>query len=84
MIFGIFTVFDRVAYEAGPPFVAINAGVARRHYRAILDTIPSVDKDAYRLYRLGSYDSEKMVILVEGSPEWLESDVPIAERLIGE
>jgi hypothetical protein len=55
----LFTIWDRVAEQAGPPFMAKNAGVARRKYQATLQNSNPVD---YDLMHLGSYDDESMII----------------------
>jgi len=57
---GLYTVYDRVAEEAGPCFLAINDGVAVRSYRQLIQSSGVVAEDEYVLYRIGSYDSKRM------------------------
>lgn len=58
----LYTVYDRVAEEAGPCFLAVNDGVAMRNFRALLAQSQVVAEDEYQLYKLGSYDSKTMQI----------------------
>lgn len=60
---GLYTVYDRVAEEAGPCFLAVNDGVAIRQYRQLLKNSQVVTEDEYHLFRLGSYDSKTMVVV---------------------
>lgn len=55
MVYKVYTVFDKVAEEAGPPFTAINDGVAIRSFKE-MNIIPSLRGD-YELYHIGFYDS---------------------------
>lgn len=55
MVFKVYTVWDKVAEEAGPPFIAINDGVALRSFKE-MNIIPSLRGD-YVLYHIGFYDS---------------------------
>lgn len=59
----LYTVYDRVAEQAGPVYCAVNDGVALRMYRALLQQERVADKDAYWLYALGDYDTSSMVIV---------------------
>ena len=52
----LYAVYDCVAEEYGPPWTAINDGVACRQTRAILSTMPS--RSDYLLHKLGSYDTQ--------------------------
>lgn len=55
MTIKLYCIHDRVAGEYGPIFQAVNDGVANRqlvHY-----TREAAEKDDYRLYSLGEYDT---------------------------
>lgn len=56
MIQKIYTVFDKVAEEAGPPFTAINDGVAIRSYAKIMGQV--ADTNDYSLLCIGEYNTE--------------------------
>lgn len=58
----MYVVYDRVAEEGGPVFVAVNDGVARRQYRALLQQVSPVDIDSYKLYLVGEYDTDSMEV----------------------
>lgn len=49
----IYTVFDRIADEAGPPFVAKNDEVAKRMYKRLVKS-DRVDPNEYRLLHIGT------------------------------
>ena len=61
----LYAVYDRVAEEAGPCFLAVNDGVAVRNYRALLQNSQVVAEEEYMLYRLGTYDSKTMKVIGE-------------------
>ena len=61
-LMGLYTVYDRVAEEAGPCFLAVNDAVAIRQYRQLLKDSQVVTDDEYHLFRLGSYDYKSMQI----------------------
>lgn len=63
----IYTIFDRVAEQAGPLFEAPNDGVAMRAFRNTLERTPSYQLGDYRLYRLGTFDPEAMKMEIYGS-----------------
>ena len=60
---GLYAIYDRVAEEAGPCFIAVNDGVAVRYYRQLIEKNGVVSQDEYVLYRLGSYDSKTMEVM---------------------
>jgi hypothetical protein len=57
MIYGLYTVYDKVAEEAGPVFQAKNDGVALRNFQGILQS-QHLNPDDYKLIYLADYDSE--------------------------
>ena len=63
MIFNVYTVFDIVAEEAGPPFTAVNDGIARRMFKNM--NIPESLKSDYKLVRIGFYDSKDMQLSID-------------------
>lgn len=55
MLYNVYVVKDKLAEEAGPPFVAVNDKVALRQYQSM--GIPESLKDEYELLKIGFYDS---------------------------
>lgn len=72
---GLYTVFDRVANEAGPIFAAKNDAVAVRAARNLMDQDSIVREEEYQLYKVGNYYPEE--VRVEGM-EKMRIDVPTA------
>lgn len=62
---GLYAVYDRVAEEAGPCFLAVNDGVAVRNFRQLMTQVSVVSEDEYWLYRVGSYESKTMAVKAE-------------------
>ncbi|QCS36912.1 nonstructural protein [Tortoise microvirus 24] len=60
----LYTIYDRVAEEGFPPFVARTDGVAIRQFMASLAKIenPGFNPDEFVLYRVGTWNSRSMVI----------------------
>lgn len=56
---GLYCIYDRVAEEAAPPFVARTDGVAIRQFMAALSQAP-VSKDEFRLYKIGVWNPSTM------------------------
>lgn len=65
-VMGVYTIYDRVAEEAGPLFLAVNDAVALRSYRQLVQSAGVVAEEEYTLYKIGSYDSKTMK--VDGVP----------------
>lgn len=62
----VYTIFDRVAEDAAPVFCARNDGVAIRAFRgALKDARP----DEFRLYCVGEFDTDKVILLPKEKPE---------------
>lgn len=59
----VYVVWDSVAEEAGPPFVAVNDGIARRMYKNM--NIPEALKGDYQLVRIGYYNSKDMQLAID-------------------
>jgi len=59
----VYVVWDSVAEEAGPPFVAVNDGIARRMYKNM--NIPESLKGDYYLVRIGYYNSKDMQLAID-------------------
>ena len=59
MIQRLYTIRDTVAEENGPVFTAKNDGVALRQYRDVLNAIQN-DPDEYKLYCIGSWDTNDL------------------------
>lgn len=60
MVYNLYTVYDRLAKEAGPIFVAVNDQVAERQFRKLI--VGSDNPADYQLYNLGEYDSVSLSI----------------------
>lgn len=75
MVHRLYCVFDRVAVQSGPVFQAVNDGVASRAMAQLLEKVPAYDHDAYRLFYVGTFDDEKMLIKGD-EPEQVEWDIP--------
>jgi hypothetical protein len=54
----LYSIFDTVASEYAPPFVAINNGVAMRAFKRELGDLPDHVRKDYVLYRIGTFESE--------------------------
>lgn len=65
MLHNVYVVYDKVAEEAGPPFVAVNDGVARRKYAEIMRDCPDSLRGDYELQMIGYYDSKEPSITPE-------------------
>ena len=63
MITELFTIYDKVAQEAGPIFQAKNLYVAMRYVKEMIKD-NKIDLVEYDLVRLGSFDSESMFVTV--------------------
>ena len=59
----IFTIYDKVAQEAGPIFQAKNLYVAMRYVNDMIKD-NKINLSEYDLVRLGTFDSESMSITV--------------------
>lgn len=69
MLYNLYTIYDRTAQQAGPVFCAINDGIAVRSARHTLSDVAWYDLDAYGLYKVGTFDTEKMTIDALESPD---------------
>lgn len=58
----LYAIYDRAAEESGPLFEAKNDSVAIRSYTQLLDRVAPHDRDAYRLYCVGTYDRDTMLV----------------------
>lgn len=72
----IFTIYDKVAQEAGPIFQAKNIYVAMRYVKEMIKD-SKINLKEYDLVRLGIFDSESMSISVLPKADAVElSNVP--------
>nr|WAE43498.1 MAG: nonstructural protein [Microviridae sp.] len=62
MISEIYTIYDSVAEEGGPLFLAKNVLTAKRSAQQLLSTIDQSCRSDYKLLYLGTYDSESCII----------------------
>lgn len=76
MINELFTIYDKVAQEAGPIFQAKNLYVAMRYVNDMIKD-NKINLSEYDLVRLGTFDSESMSISVLSKADAVElSNVP--------
>lgn len=59
----LYAIYDRAAEESGPLFEAKNDSVAIRSYSQLLDRVAPHDRDAYRLYCVGTCDRDTMLVV---------------------
>lgn len=72
----LFTIYDKVAQEAGPIFQAKNLYVAMRYVKELIKD-NQINVTEYDLVRLGSFDSESMFLSVFPKADSVElSNVP--------
>lgn len=72
----LFTIYDKVAQEAGPIFQAKNLYVAMRYVKEMIKD-NKINLSEYDLVRLGTFDSESMSITVLPKADAVElSNVP--------
>ena len=88
----LFTIYDKVAQEAGPIFQAKNLSVAMRYVNEMIKD-NKLNLHEYDLVRLGSFDSESMFLSVfpkadavelsncvtfaEDAKEFMEADISV-------
>lgn len=53
----MYTVYDKVAEEAGPLFTAKNDGVAARNFRNLLEQNQVQEKEEFKLLYMGEFDT---------------------------
>lgn len=73
MTYNLYTIYDRLAEDAGPIFCAKNNAVALRQYNRLLDEYLS-DQSHFKLYLLGIFNTESMQILVIAEPEEVQNE----------
>lgn len=54
----LYTIVDMVAEDTAPVFCAKNDNVALRQFNMLMKDAPDVDKDNYKLFKVGQMDSE--------------------------
>lgn len=54
--YGLYAVYDKLAQEFGPPYVAANDRVAARNYQRIMSESPADTREDFDLYFLGFYE----------------------------
>lgn len=60
MILNVYVIMDIVANETSPLFEAKNNNVALRKFEDVTDKVKF--KSEYKLYKVGTYDNENMVL----------------------
>ena len=77
----VYTVWDRIAKEAGSLFISNNDDTAKRQFEQFLNGLnPAVEKNDFRLLRLGSFDQELPCInSMEGKP-YITVEVKLEEN----
>ncbi len=61
----IYTIYDKVACEAGPIFQAKNDGVALRCFMSLMKDTPNVVPSDYDVYCLGKFDTDSRSFVPE-------------------
>lgn len=61
---GLYTIYDRVADEAMPPFVSRTDGLAIRLFVQAMANCPN-PKDDYLLYHVGFWNAAEMSVIAE-------------------
>lgn len=61
----LYTIQDIIAQENGPVFTAKNDAVAMRNYNGLLNEVPEIDKNNYKLYRVGEFNTESIIPFVK-------------------
>ncbi len=79
MITNIYTVYDKVAEEAGPLFQAKNLLVAKRYVNEMVKGT-KIDISEYELVRVGSFDSESSDLKIVPSP--IRDSIPLSDLVI--
>lgn len=64
----VYSVYDRVALECGPLFLAVNDGVAVRNYKTLSMDHP----EEYALVCLATFNKRTMIIIPETTPRYVE------------
>lgn len=72
MKMGVYVIYDRIAEEAGPLFTAKSDAVAIRNYR---NSLKEVQASEYRLYAIGEYDSEKVLLFADPKSREVNTEV---------
>lgn len=65
----LYTIYDKVAEEAGPIFEAKNDGVATRAYQDLFSSRPVAHPDEFKLMLLGAIDKTTGKILTLDIPK---------------
>ncbi len=61
----IYTIYDKVACEAGPIYQAKNDGVALRCFMSLMKDTPNVVPSDYDVYCLGEFDTDSRSFVPE-------------------
>lgn len=61
----IYTIYDKVACEAGPIFQAKNDGVALRCFMSLMKDTPNIVPSDYDVYCLGEFDTDSRSFVPE-------------------
>ena len=61
----IYTIYDKVACEAGPIFQAKNDGVAFRCFMSLINETPVSNPTDYDVYCLGEFDTDSRSFVPE-------------------
>lgn len=69
----LYVIFDKVAEESGPPFTAVNDGVAQRNYQQLMRNVPDNQRSEYALFILGTYDPFLMKVEQDLNPIEVET-----------
>lgn len=72
----VYSIHDRVSELYAPIYQAVNDGTARRAAVRALGEVPDYDKDAFSLVRIGYFDDQTGVLVVEDNPVEVSMNIP--------
>lgn len=68
----VYTVYDKLARQAGPFATAVNLEVAQRGFNNLMREVPDEDKDDYNMVILGSFDNETLELEIKDVADFME------------
>lgn len=68
----VFTIYDKLARQAGPLATAVNLEVAQRGFNNLMREVPDDNKEDYNMVILGSFDDETLELEVKDVADFIE------------
>lgn len=72
----VYSVRDMVAHLYGPLFQAVNDAIACRNVVHMLEKVKPYDRPYFALERIGSFDDDTGLFLVEAIPVKIDVELP--------